>query len=145
MKKSHRKDVIIARIIFAAMCIALIAIIIGVVSLINSHRGNKADTQTQTQQTESMEPGTLNPELPPVSDDAQGTENDTVYVWTTTGVNLRSEPNTDCQIVSVLDAETQLEVLSDEGEWLKVSYNGTEGYVSSEFVTGDEPEDIPME
>ena len=146
MKKSHRKDVIIARIIFAAMCIALSAIIIGVVSLINSHRGgNKADTQTQTQQTESMEPGTLNPELPPVSDDAQGTENDTVYVWTTTGVNLRSEPNTDCQIVSVLDAETQLEVLSDEGEWLKVSYNGTEGYVSSEFVTGDEPEDIPME
>lgn len=144
MKKSHRKDVIIARIIFAAMCIALIAIIIGVVSLINSHRGgNKADTQTQ--QTESMEPGTLNPELPPVSDDAQGTENDTVYVWTTTGVNLRSEPNTDCQIVSILDAEAQLEVLSDEGEWLKVSYNGTEGYVSSEFVTGDEPEDIPME
>ena len=55
MKKSHRKDVIIARIIFAAMCIALIAIIIGVVSLINSHRGgSKADTQTQ--QTESMEP-----------------------------------------------------------------------------------------
>ena len=143
MKKSHRKDVIIARIIFAAMCIALIAIIIGVVSLINSHRGgNKVDTQTQ--QTESMEPGTLNPELPPVSDDAQGTENDTVYVWTNTGVNLRSEPNTDCQIVSVLDAEAQLEVLSDEGEWLKVSYNGTDGYVSSECVTGDEPEDIPM-
>ena len=128
MKKSHRKDVIIARIIFAAMCVALIAIIIGVVSLINSHRGNnKSDTQTQ--QTESMEPATVNPELPPVSDDAQGTQNDTVYVWTTTGVNLRSEPNTDCQIVSVLDAEAQLEVLSDEGEWLKVSYNGTEGYV----------------
>ena len=30
MKKSHRKDVMIARIIFAAMCIALIAIIAGV-------------------------------------------------------------------------------------------------------------------
>lgn len=144
MKKSHRKDVIIARIIFAAMCVALIAIIIGVVSLINSHRGdNKLDTQTQ--QTESMEPATVNPELPPVSDDAQGTQNDTVYVWTTTGVNLRSEPNTDCQIVSVLDTEAQLEVLSDEGEWLKVSYNGTEGYVSSEFVMGDDPEDFPME
>ena len=90
MKKSHRKDVIIARIIFAAMCIALIAIIIGVVSLINSHRGgSKADTQTQ--QTESMEPETLL-QLPPVSDYAQGTENDVTYVWTTTGVNLRSEP-----------------------------------------------------
>ena len=144
MKKSHRKDVIIARIIFAAMCIALIAIIIGVVSLINSHRGgSKADTQTQ--QTESMEPETLDTELPPASDDAQGTENDVTYVWTTTGVNLRSEPNTDCQIVVVLDAQAQLEVLSDEGDWLKVSYNGNEGYVSSEFVTGDEPEDIPME
>ena len=49
------------------------------------------------------------------------------------------------KIVVVLDAQAQLEVLSDEGDWLKVSYNGNEGYVSSEFVTGDEPEDIPME
>lgn len=48
MKKSHRKDVIIARIIFAAMCIALIAIIIGVVSLINSHRGGKQGGHTDT-------------------------------------------------------------------------------------------------
>ena len=48
MKKSHRKDVIIARIIFAAMCIALIAIIIGVVSLINSHRGGQQSGYTDT-------------------------------------------------------------------------------------------------
>ena len=116
------------------------------------YRGSVADQQSSrgqqsgyTDTADRMEPETLDPELPPVSDDAQGTENDVTYVWTTTGVNLRSEPNTDCQIVVVLDAQAQLEVLSDEGDWLKVSYNGNEGYVSSEFVTGDEPEDIPME
>ena len=94
---------------------------------------------------DSLIPSVEQPKKKREKADAQGTENDATYVWTTTGVNLRSEPNTDCQIVAVLDAQAQLEVLSDEGDWLKVSYNGNEGYVSSEFVTGDEPEDIPME
>ena len=42
MKKSHRKDVIIARIIFAAMCVALVAIIIGLVMLVRAHKSDKA-------------------------------------------------------------------------------------------------------
>ena len=38
MKPSHRKDVIIARIIFAVMCLALVAIIAAVAVTISSHR-----------------------------------------------------------------------------------------------------------
>ena len=37
MKPSHRKDVIIARIIFAFICIVLIAIIVSIVILISSN------------------------------------------------------------------------------------------------------------
>ena len=38
MKPSHRKDVIIARIIFAFMCLALVVIIAAVIMTVSSHR-----------------------------------------------------------------------------------------------------------
>ena len=43
MKPSHRKDVIIARVIFAFICIALIAIIVSVIILISSHTKKKQE------------------------------------------------------------------------------------------------------
>lgn len=41
MKASHRKDVIIARLIFAAICLFLIALIATIVITINSKGGKK--------------------------------------------------------------------------------------------------------
>ena len=41
MKASHRKDVIIARLIFAAMCLFLIAIIAVIVINVTSKNGKK--------------------------------------------------------------------------------------------------------
>ena len=38
MKASHRKDVIIARLIFAAICLFLIALIVTIVITVNSRR-----------------------------------------------------------------------------------------------------------
>lgn len=41
MKASHRKDVIIARLIFAAICLFLIALIVTIVITVNSKGGKK--------------------------------------------------------------------------------------------------------
>ena len=50
MKPSHRKDVIIARIIFAGICIALIAVIAAIIVVIASHRKpDVKETQTESQ------------------------------------------------------------------------------------------------
>ena len=50
MKPSHRKDVIIARIIFAGICIALIAVIAAIIVVIASHRKpDVKETQTHTE------------------------------------------------------------------------------------------------
>lgn len=49
-------------------------------------------------------------------------------------LNLRSQASTDSSIVKLLNKGEKLEIISEEGEWIKVSYNGAEGYVSKEYV-----------
>lgn len=53
-------------------------------------------------------------------------------------LNLRKEPNTDCEIVSVLEKGTEMTILSDEVStpigWYKVTVNGVGGFVMSKFI-----------
>ena len=135
MKKSHRKDVIIARIIFAAMCVALIAIIIGLVMLVRAHKSDKAtqqmeQTQTQTQREEWV-PDVVEPETQTQTPEVV----EMTYMWTTDGVNLRSEPNTDSAVVTVLGVGTQVRMIGEEDGWVKVSFNDQEGYIRADFLT----------
>lgn len=135
MKKSHRKDVIIARIIFAAMCVALVAIIIGLVMLVRAHKSDKAtqqmeQTQTQTQREEWV-PDVVEPETQTQTPEVV----EMTYMWTTDGVNLRSEPNTDSAVVTVLGVGTQVRMIGEEDGWVKVSFNDQEGYIRADFLT----------
>jgi len=146
MKKSHRKDVIIARIIFAAICLVLIGIIVSVILFVNGKRadGKKDDSmQQESQQTQvqNLPPVTENADLPPVTEFTSESESQETnpVIWTNSGVNLREAPNTDCAVITVLDAGTQLELLGEEEGWVKVSYNGQEGYVSVDYITDSDP------
>lgn len=139
MKKSHRKDVIIARIIFAALCLALLALILSLVFWLHG-RGTKEPSVTEQTQTNEP-PVTDNSELPPVTQAQEAEQTETeeeVFVWTSTGVNMRAEPNTDSSVLTVLDAGTKLTLLGEEEGWVKVSYNGQEGYVSADYITTEE-------
>lgn len=138
MKKSHRKDVIIARIIFAAMCVALVAIIIGLVMLVRAHKSDKAtqqmeQTQTQTQSEEGV-PDVVEPETQTQTPEVV----EMTYMWTTDGVNLRSEPNTDSAVVTVLGVGTQVRMIGEEDGWVKVSFNDQEGYIRADFLTTEQ-------
>ena len=138
MKKSHRKDVIIARIIFAAICVALVAIIIGLVMLVRAHKSDKAtqqmeQTQTQTQREEWV-PDVVEPETQTQTPEVV----EMTYMWTTDGVNLRSEPNTDSAVVTVLGVGTQVRMIGEEDGWVKVSFNDQEGYIRADFLTTEQ-------
>lgn len=137
MKKSHRKDVMIARIIFAAMCIALIAIIAGVVMLVRAHRSKPTPNQV-TQQTQSQMQDTTRNDVIDVPDTQDTQVAEMTYMWTTDGVNLRSEPNTDCDVVTVLEMGTQVRLIGEEDGWVKVSYNDQEGYIRADFLTTEQ-------
>ena len=55
-------------------------------------------------------------------------------VQTTTGVNLRKEPNTECEVLTVLDQGTMLELIGEEDGWAVVDYQGQIGYVKIEYL-----------
>jgi len=57
-----------------------------------------------------------------------------VYPQVETYLNVRSAPNSSGDIIAKAYPEDGLKVIEVLEGWLKVSLNGTEGYVSSEFV-----------
>ena len=52
-------------------------------------------------------------------------------------LNIRSEPNTDCEILETALAGDRFEVLTEncQAGWHEIAYKGGKAYISSEFVT----------
>lgn len=68
---------------------------------------------------------------------------------TTTILNMRSGPSTGHAIVRVLDPNTPITVHARQGDWFRITANGSEGFVHSNFVQlpgeGADPGFIPTE
>lgn len=58
----------------------------------------------------------------------------TAIYMTTTGVKVRTEPNTDCRVLAVLDAGTQVSYKGEADGWVNIDYNGENAYIKSDFV-----------
>lgn len=61
--------------------------------------------------------------------------------WTATanesGLRIRKEASTESGIYALLAQGDIVDIYEDQGEWLKVDYDGCQGYVSAEYVTVD--------
>lgn len=55
-------------------------------------------------------------------------------VVATTGVNVRTESNTECDIITTLHAGDKLEMLGYENGWYQVKINDGIGYISGDYV-----------
>ncbi|WP_404458762.1 SH3 domain-containing protein [Sutcliffiella horikoshii] len=53
---------------------------------------------------------------------------------TTDGLNIRSEPSTQSEVLGSLSSGQQVEVLAIRGEWLNISYDGTVGWIHSDYA-----------
>ncbi len=143
MKKSHRKDVIIARIIFAVICAVLILLIVCAVVLIKGRMDEKKSGNNSQSESIADESGedtqTAEPAVAP--EPSQVKEPDVIMQTTADDLRLRKEPNTDCEVITVLEKGTKLELLSQEDGWAFVDCQGQTGYVSMDYleeVTGTE-------
>lgn len=70
-------------------------------------------------------------------------ESKAVTMKTTSNLNLRSEPNTDSEIIRVLAKGTELFKFQLENGWAKVKCGEDIGYVSAEYLL--DPSEIPEE
>ena len=146
MKPSHRKDVIIARIIFAFMCLALVVIIAAVIMTVSSHRkAAKLEEELQQlqeetkQQEEQVDQNTEDSSYvvsQPVEEPVME-----VYVRATANVNLRTEASTESEVILTIDSGTEMVLVSEENGWALVSYDGQTGYVSADFIENVEAEE----
>jgi len=56
-----------------------------------------------------------------------------VVVTASTNVNVRSQANQESERLGSAQAGSSYSLLEDQGEWYKIDYNGTTGYVKAEF------------
>lgn len=49
-------------------------------------------------------------------------------------VNMREQPNTDCEILAEVPGGTAVEVLGKDGSWYRVLYHGTVGYIRQDYL-----------
>lgn len=63
---------------------------------------------------------------------------DVGYVTALEGLNLRSEPSTESDIILLLPAGTELKITGEDGDWYMVEAQ-TKGFVAKEFVSKDKP------
>ena len=54
---------------------------------------------------------------------------------TALGVNVRENPNMDAAVVTVLNQGQQVVVLSQDGDWYRISCEGVTGFVSVDYMT----------
>ena len=151
MKKSHKREIYMARAIFVGFLVLLVAILIIVVNIVSTAmRNNKSNvaSQSESQSTvaASSEPESVQPETesePETTVEAE-TESEIVdtteYRWTTTSVNFRTEANTDCDVIETLAAGTKLEFIAESDGWAQVMYNNQTGYVSTDYLTDTDPD-----
>lgn len=104
--------------------------------------------QVSTQETQATE--ALNIKEPATQDEVQQEQshsepvsvfeevNETVYV-TESSVNLRADCSVDAQVVKTLTKRAQVQRIGYNSEWSKVTLDGQEGYIASEFLTTEEP------
>lgn len=66
-------------------------------------------------------------------------------VYATENVNIRTEPNTDCDIITVLQKGSSITRIGEADGWSKVIYEGEERYITSEYLALTPPEEKPTE
>ena len=100
---------------------------------------NQPTTQSETTQQDA--------DSAPVSDSTKTTAELNSYIdygtgytyYTTSDVNLRTQPGTDSNIVSTVNNGAAVTVIGETDNWFVVSVNGSTGYISKSYISSTNP------
>lgn len=57
--------------------------------------------------------------------------------WTTTNVNVRSEPSTDCEVLEMYSFNTPIQYYKFNDEWAKIVYPTGHAYMSLQYISSE--------
>lgn len=136
MKASQRKDVILARLVFAIFIFAILAAVYTIAAKMITSSREKARVEKAQVSEQSEADSWKIPQLAESEADAAETTdgNVLIYMKTTTSVNFRSEATTEGNnVIAVLPTGTQVTLVSEQEDgWDQVEYNGNTGYIKAD-------------
>ncbi len=71
--------------------------------------------------------------------EAPASDTDSNILYSTTTVNIRSEPNTESSVLGQLTSGSKVTKTGESDDWTLFDYNGTTAYVKTEFLTAEHP------
>lgn len=119
----------ILKYVIPVLCLVLFVILIRV--LMNGSNASTIETTPAVTEAMTETAAEIAPTVPETTAPAETAA--AVYM-TTTGVKVRTEPNTDCRVLDVLDAGTQVTYKGEADGWVNIDYNGQDGYIKSDYV-----------
>lgn len=105
-----------------------------------SNSSTKSDN-TKTEKTESSVTKEDATEIETSEDEDVTADVDPVTMYVTTKVNVRKKPSTDSEVISKLNRGDSVETYGEEDGWTRVQIDGTYYYVSSEYLSTEEPQE----
>ena len=93
----------------------------------------------------SVQPVTEEENTSSESTESSNSESTSETVYATTGVNVRAEASADSTRIGALAAGQSITRTGSSGDWSIVSYNGSTGYVKSEYLSTTKPESSSSE
>lgn len=147
--RRRRRGNNIIPVIIGILAVILVsaAILLGVYSFVKSSGLKKDKTETAQTVETGMEEETVadeteaesEEEVPETEEETEpaiifADKNDEIYIKTDQ-VNIRKEPSTDCDVLSVAEKGDHFERTGSSEQWDRIVYEGTEAFVSSEFTT----------
>ena len=110
----------------------------------NAESGDLIESQEESEETDTSEQGEeLTEESVEKEPEAVWDEAKAVVMATSSNVNFRTEPNTECEVIQVLKQYTEVKAIQGEDGWAMVQHDGKTGYVNEDYLM--DPADIPEE
>lgn len=60
------------------------------------------------------------------------------FGWTTSNINIRKEPNVNCEILGLLNFNSYVEYYDENDEWVKIQHNGSDAYINRNYISNSE-------
>ncbi len=126
-------------VLYIVILLLVILIIVGAVLMRNFEDKKLEEAETTIELTTETKETTKKKEVKEETTEEETTEEETTtsagkLKVTTETINIRNKPSEDGELIAQAEYDDIFEIVKKEGDWYKIDFNGTKGYVSAELV-----------
>lgn len=110
---------------------------------VSQDTGIESESEVKAEETPYVSPAIMEEQEENIteseSEDAEPTMiPEPVIMYIAKQAEFRNEPNTEAEVIAVLEVHEEVEVIESRGEWSKISYNGQSGYILSQTLAAED-------